>query len=196
MKVLAAICLLMCALVTGDELAELSELSELMDTRISDLDTFAFHNAGGGFPGNHLPGQGFPGQGFPGQGFPGQGFPGQGFPGQGFPGQGFPGQGFPGQGFPGQGFPGGSGSCKYWCRTPQQQAYCCDQGNNGGRFPGVRPGYCPPVRPACPPTRFGGPPITCAHDNDCASFSDKCCFDTCLEHHVCKPAQGFGFGKR
>ncbi|XP_068244081.1 RNA-binding protein 12-like [Palaemon carinicauda] len=192
MKFLCAICLLTTALVSGDEVT---------DTRTADLGSLLFHNSGGGFPVNALPGQGFPGQGFPGQGFPGQGFPGQGFPGQGFPGQGFPGQGFPGQGlpgqgFPGQGYPGASGTCKYWCRTPEGQAYCCDQGNNGGNFPIVRRGYCPPVRPLCPPTRFGGPPINCAHDNDCGNNSDKCCFDRCLEQHVCKPAQGIGFGKR
>nr|QIE09215.1 re-crustin [Rimicaris exoculata] len=161
----------------------------------------------------HYPGQGgvFPGQGggFPGQGggFPGQGggFPGQGggFPGQGggFPGQGggFPGQGggFPGQGggFPGQGggFPGGSSSCKYWCRTPENQAYCCENGNQAQRptpRPTIRPGICPPVRPQCPPTRFGGPPQTCSSDSSCTNnYTDKCCFDRCLEEHVCKPPQ-------
>lgn len=61
--------------------------------------------------------------------------------GGGFPGQGgghFPGQGghFPGQGghFPGQGgnYPGQT-SCTYWCRTPENQYYCCDRGNNQGQ---------------------------------------------------------------
>ncbi|XP_042892210.1 galectin-3-like [Penaeus japonicus] len=125
--------------------------------------------------------------------------------GGGFPGQGgghFPGQGghFPGQGghFPGQGgnYPGQT-SCTYWCRTPENQYYCCDRGNNQGQgnYPGTKPGYCPAVRDVCPPTRFGvNRPTPCAHDSQCIGFSDKCCFDRCLGEHVCKPASSY-FGR-
>ncbi|CAL4063316.1 unnamed protein product [Meganyctiphanes norvegica] len=104
---------------------------------------------------------------------------------------------FPGGagGYPGNG--GQSGSCKYWCKTPQNQYYCCEQpgqqiggGNPGGNV-GTKPGFCPPVRPKCPPTRFGGPPRQCSNDYSCGG-RDKCCFDTCLQHHTCKPVQGGG----
>ncbi|XP_076040758.1 uncharacterized protein LOC143025114 [Oratosquilla oratoria] len=77
-------------------------------------------------------------------------------------------------------------TCRYWCKTPEGQAYCCDIGN---RPPGpvtVKPGFCPPVRPVCPPVRsFPGPPITCSNDGSCGG-ADKCCFDRCLKEHVCK----------
>jgi len=109
----------------------------------------------------------------------------------------FPGQGggFPGQGggYPGQ--QGGSSSCRYWCRNPQNQYYCCEGQNQqiggGGGQVGTKPGSCPPVRPNCPPTRIFGPPRQCSNDYACTG-SDKCCFDTCLQHHTCKPAQGYG----
>merc|ERR1712014_478339 len=39
-----------------------------------------------------------------------------------------------------------SGSCRYWCRTPQGQAYCCEGGNEVASLPTVKPGQCPPVR--------------------------------------------------
>merc|ERR1712183_1027397 len=91
-------------------------------------------------------------------------------------------------------YPGGSsGSCRYWCRTPQGQAYCCEGGNQPAAPVGVKPGRCPPVRPNCPPVRnFGGPPQTCSNDYRCHG-NNKCCFDTCLQEHVCKPPTG-GFG--
>merc|ERR1719317_1173119 len=46
-----------------------------------------------------------------------------------------------------------SGSCRYWCRTPQGQSYCCESGQDLPSLPSVKPGQCPPVRPQCPPTR-------------------------------------------
>ncbi|CAL4102886.1 unnamed protein product, partial [Meganyctiphanes norvegica] len=58
----------------------------------------------------------------------------------------------------GGGFAGFSGSCRYWCRTPQGQAYCCEGGNQPVSRPNVKPGRCPPVRPQCPPTRGFRPP--------------------------------------
>ncbi|KAG7158892.1 putative crustin-like antimicrobial peptide 7 [Homarus americanus] len=77
-------------------------------------------------------------------------------------------------------------SCRYHCRGVNGY-YCCDD----------KPGYCPPVRPDCPPTRvFAGPQI-CINDSQCGG-SDKCCYDTCLQESVCKPIEGafFGPGRR
>ena len=84
-----------------------------------------------------------------------------------------------------------SSGCRYWCRTPQGQAYCCEGSNQQQSFVGVKPGQCPPVRPVCPPTRSFGPPRTCSNDGSCGGI-DKCCFDTCLQEHVCKPPYGVG----
>merc|ERR1719228_502502 len=86
-------------------------------------------------------------------------------------------------------------TCRYWCRNPQGQAYCCE---NVAQAPapvvGTKQGRCPPVRPSCPPTRFfGGPPRTCAHDGSYPGL-DKCCHDTCLGEAVCKPPYAGGFG--
>ncbi|CAL4178570.1 unnamed protein product, partial [Meganyctiphanes norvegica] len=86
----------------------------------------------------------------------------------------------------GSGGYGSSGSCRYWCRTPQGQAYCCEGGNEVASLPTVKPGQCPPVRPQCPPTRLGfRPPQQCSNDSRCPGV-EKCCFDTCLQHHTCK----------
>ncbi|XP_063602414.1 probable glycoprotein hormone G-protein coupled receptor [Penaeus indicus] len=133
------------------------------------------------FFGGGLSGGGFPGGG----GFGGGGFPGGG----GFGGGGFPGGG----GFGGGGFPGGGlqAQCRYWCRTPEGQAYCCEGAQQPQRPVGTKFGQCPPVRPTCPQTRFG-PPQTCSNDYNCAG-RDKCCFDRCLGEHVCKPPSSFGF---
>ncbi|KAK7071072.1 hypothetical protein SK128_015588 [Halocaridina rubra] len=92
------------------------------------------------------------------------------------------------------GIGGISQTCRYWCRTPQGQAYCCEDNNQPQGPVGVKPGYCPPVRPVCPPIRNFAPPLTCSNDYACSGY-DKCCFDTCLQEHVCKPpSQGFGGG--
>ncbi|XP_042888360.1 uncharacterized protein LOC122263801 [Penaeus japonicus] len=81
---------------------------------------------------------------------------------------------------------GGSKSCRYWCKTPQNQAYCCEDGNDPVSQPFVKPGKCPPVRPQCPPVRSGfRPPNQCSNDSRCPGY-EKCCYDTCLEHHTCK----------
>ncbi|XP_068230642.1 uncharacterized protein [Palaemon carinicauda] len=111
--------------------------------------------------------------------------------GGGFGGGGFGGGGFGGGGFGGGGFGGASGTCRYWCRTPQGQAYCCENNNRPQGPVGVKPGYCPPVRPVCPPVRNFAPPQTCSNDYRCGGI-DKCCYDTCLQEHVCKPPQGSG----
>ncbi|XP_076040381.1 uncharacterized protein LOC143024977 [Oratosquilla oratoria] len=81
---------------------------------------------------------------------------------------------------------GQGAKCRYWCKTPEGQFYCCE-GNNRPTGPvAVKPGFCPPVRPVCPPVRtFDGPPVICSNDGSCGG-ADKCCFDRCLEEHVCK----------
>jgi len=86
-----------------------------------------------------------------------------------------------------------SGSCRYWCRTPQGQSYCCESGQDLPTLPSVKPGQCPPVRPQCPPTRAGfRPPAQCSNDSRCPG-AEKCCFDTCLQHHTCKlPTSYYG----
>ena len=86
-----------------------------------------------------------------------------------------------------------SGSCRYWCRTPQGQSYCCESGQDLPSLPTVKPGQCPPVRPQCPPTRAGfRPPAQCSNDSRCPG-AEKCCFDTCLQHHTCKlPTSYYG----
>ena len=87
---------------------------------------------------------------------------------------------------------GGSSTCRYWCKNPQGQAYCCEGNNQPAGPVGTKSGYCPPVRPSCPPTRFfGGPPQTCSNDYSCPGI-DKCCHDTCLGEAVCKPPRGSG----
>ncbi|XP_068227550.1 elastin-like [Palaemon carinicauda] len=91
---------------------------------------------------------------------------------------------------------GSSQTCRRWCRTPEKQAYCCEQNHEPETLPIVKPGQCPPVRPQCPPVR-SGPPQTCSNDSKCFGV-DKCCFDRCLEEHVCKPPQnsgGFPYGR-
>ena len=83
-------------------------------------------------------------------------------------------------------------TCRYWCRTPQGQAYCCENINQQQSFVGVvKQGYCPPVRPVCPPVRSFQPPASCSNDGACGGY-DKCCFDTCLQQHICKPPLGLG----
>lgn len=92
------------------------------------------------------------------------------------------------------GNPGGfpvSGGCRFWCRTPKNQVYCCEDANAPQNPVGVKAGVCPAARPACPPTRSLGPPPPCSNDGSCVGV-DKCCYDTCLKEHTCKPPQGFG----
>merc|ERR1712198_704451 len=73
----------------------------------------------------------------------------------------------------GLGVGGSSGSCRYWCKTPQGQAYCCEGANEPIALPSVKPGRCPPVRPQCPPVRNFRPPTTCSNDSKCRG-SEKC----------------------
>ncbi|XP_076031027.1 uncharacterized protein LOC143019218 [Oratosquilla oratoria] len=85
-----------------------------------------------------------------------------------------------------------SSGCRYWCKTPEGAAYCCENVNQPAdpiATQIVKPGQCPPVRPVCP--RVFGPPITCSNDGACSGV-DKCCFDRCLGEHVCKAPLGYG----
>nr|QEQ76263.1 crustin 1 [Macrobrachium nipponense] len=86
-------------------------------------------------------------------------------------------------------------TCRYWCRTPApaNQVYCCEDISEPEGPVGVKIGSCPRVRPACPPVRSGGPPYPCSNDFKCFG-ADKCCYDVCLEEHVCKPQSFFNQG--
>ncbi|XP_042882164.1 keratin-associated protein 5-10-like isoform X6 [Penaeus japonicus] len=120
--------------------------------------------------------------------------------GGGIHGGGIHGGGIHGGGIHGGGIHGGSGiiggaistgpsDCRYWCKTPEGQAYCCETVYEPETPVGTKPLDCPQVRPTCPNVR-SGPPKTCSNDYKCAG-SDKCCFDRCLEEHVCKPPSFF-----
>ncbi|KAK7069148.1 hypothetical protein SK128_007988, partial [Halocaridina rubra] len=85
---------------------------------------------------------------------------------------------------------GVSATCRYWCRTPERQAYCCEGNDELEALPSVKPGQCPPVRPQCPPVRAYGAPTTCSNDSKCPG-KEKCCFDRCLEHNMCKLTIGY-----
>ncbi|XP_042857765.1 uncharacterized protein LOC122244036, partial [Penaeus japonicus] len=147
---------------------------------------FGLHGAGfqpGGF-GVHQPGFGVQ-TGFAGQpGFGGQPVIG----GQNFGGQGGP-VGSPGfLARPPVSLP--SNNCRLWCKGKYPgQFYCCEDSSKPVTIPVNKPGACPPTRPVCP--RFFTPPLvapqTCGDDSKCPGY-DKCCFDICLEEHVCKPA--------
>ena len=155
--------------------------------------------------------QGFGQQGFGQQGFGQQGFGQQGFGQQGFGQQGQQGfgqQGFGQQGFGQQGFGqqvsqhaatqyncaatasqgqfGINSVCKKFCKAPQQYWHgkyvCCDE----------RPAVCPPIRATCPRIQGQGP-VCCFVDSQCQIPTDKCCFDKCLGHKVCKSAGKQGF---
>ena len=52
----------------------------------------------------------------------------------------------------------------------------------------VRAGVCPPPQPYCVTQRnYASPPTECVSDHECSGV-DRCCYDTCLEHRVCKTA--------
>ncbi|XP_063602394.1 chaperone protein DnaJ-like [Penaeus indicus] len=126
----------------------------------------------GGFGGVH--GGGLFGGGFNGGGIHGSGIHGGGIHG--------------GSAIIGGGIANGPSQCRYWCKTPEGQAYCCETVHEPETPVGTKPLTCPQVRPTCP--RFHGPPTTCSNDYKCAGL-DKCCFDRCLGEHVCKPPSFF-----
>nr|XP_034188058.1 uncharacterized protein LOC117607916 [Osmia lignaria] len=46
--------------------------------------------------------------------------------------------------------------------------------------------HCPPLRTHCPRSYdWYMPPISCDEDEDCHEW-EKCCYDVCLEHKICK----------
>ncbi|XP_063615201.1 uncharacterized protein LOC134788256 [Penaeus indicus] len=81
--------------------------------------------------------------------------------------------------------------CRYWCRNPENQVYCCENTFEPEGPVGTKPLNCPIVRPTCPFNVRGLRPITCSNDYRCGGV-DKCCFDRCLQEHVCKPPSFFG----
>ncbi|XP_047501234.1 glycine-rich cell wall structural protein 2-like [Penaeus chinensis] len=156
------------------------------------------HGSSGGFGGGHgggsvsIVGGGFGGgYGGGGVGVVGGGAGGHGGAGVGIVGGGFGGHGGGSVGIIGGGSGGGYGggagsSCRAWCKNPQNQAYCCEDSSEPITIPVVKPGSCPPVRPQCPPVRSGyRPPNQCSNDSKCPGY-EKCCYDTCLQHHTCK----------
>ncbi|XP_037093966.1 uncharacterized protein LOC119113845 [Pollicipes pollicipes] len=79
-----------------------------------------------------------------------------------------------------------SADCRYWCRDPFGRFYCCQ---TAAAPPADHRGQCPPPRLVCPSsTTFLARPQPCASDKHCG-LSDKCCYDACLQQHVCKPAE-------
>merc|ERR1712121_549010 len=78
-----------------------------------------------------------------------------------------------------------SGSvCQFWCNRGGRYV-CCENSQQ------VHPGRCPVPRHQCPPVRAGFQgPRPCNLDIDCP-FQNKCCYDTCLNDRVCKPALYF-----
>ncbi|XP_037081493.1 uncharacterized protein LOC119102235 [Pollicipes pollicipes] len=86
-----------------------------------------------------------------------------------------------------------SRSCTYWCKTPTNRFYCCDDTPITHRPPVDQghQGTCPPVRPFCPRRSLQSVgPRPCRSDFQCGR-ADKCCYDVCLKQRVCKPAQFF-----
>ncbi|XP_076050994.1 uncharacterized protein LOC143031263 [Oratosquilla oratoria] len=80
---------------------------------------------------------------------------------------------------------GHGGGCMIWCRTPLGVPFCCKRPGQANPLPRVKAGICPPVPPVCPPTRSQGSSQPCTHDEKCRG-SEKCCYDTCSQEHVCK----------
>ncbi|PSN37315.1 hypothetical protein C0J52_21032 [Blattella germanica] len=84
--------------------------------------------------------------------------------------------------------------CRTWCMMPyvysweQLRYYCCDNQ--------VKDGNCPPIRSMCPVitalssrrTTTHLSPVVCQNDGNCAG-TDKCCYDVCIMHYTCKPAE-------
>ena len=72
-------------------------------------------------------------------------------------------------------------TCKKFCKAPQQyfggQYLCCDERTVG---------KCPAVRAQCPNHIRGLGPVCCFVDSQCKRPTEKCCYDTCLKHKVCK----------
>ncbi|XP_076048635.1 uncharacterized protein LOC143029686 [Oratosquilla oratoria] len=85
----------------------------------------------------------------------------------------------------------GEATCRYWCRAggDEERFYCCEDKYKPPGPVGVKRNFrCPPPPKAvCPPYPRFGRPATCSNDFNCFE-NDKCCWDECLEKHVCKPS--------
>nr|ABP88043.1 Pl-crustin 2 [Pacifastacus leniusculus] len=79
--------------------------------------------------------------------------------------------------------------CNYYCKKPEGpnkgSNYCCGPEYIPLKREEKHAGNCPPPLKEC--TRFPRPPQVCPHDGHCP-YNQKCCFDTCLDIHTCKPA--------
>ncbi|XP_027219667.1 uncharacterized protein [Penaeus vannamei] len=86
---------------------------------------------------------------------------------------------------------GDADGCRYYCRKwrpegEERPVYCCDDGTVSDPPPEAEhSGECPDIRRHC--LRSKRPPNVCPHDGFCPP-RQKCCFDTCLDHHACKLA--------
>ncbi|XP_068217652.1 uncharacterized protein [Palaemon carinicauda] len=84
--------------------------------------------------------------------------------------------------------------CVHWCTNPiTNSRYCCNDGTGIQHPIEDRPGRCPEHRPFCPRDGVTAGPALCAHDGYCSNLGSKCCWDTCLQHHTCKPARDIPF---
>jgi len=85
--------------------------------------------------------------------------------------------------------------CSFWCKNPKGQVYCCQEGVNTDPVH-THLGSCPTFREVCPAHAQSfdegasgarrPPSQVCAQDGQCRK-TEKCCYDSCLEHHACKP---------
>ncbi|XP_068217655.1 uncharacterized protein [Palaemon carinicauda] len=79
--------------------------------------------------------------------------------------------------------------CVHWCTNPiTNSKYCCNDGTGIQHPIEDRLGECPEHRQFCPRDGVTSGPALCAHDGYCSNPESKCCWDTCLQHHTCKPA--------
>lgn len=70
--------------------------------------------------------------------------------------------------------------CRYYCRTPEKEIYCCEDDMDPINRPSVKSGRCPALVPCQQPLLI----ILCSNDSRCPD-QDKCCFDPCLKRHAC-----------
>ncbi|KAK8724754.1 hypothetical protein OTU49_010904 [Cherax quadricarinatus] len=86
--------------------------------------------------------------------------------------------------------PGGGGGgrmigddqgCRYYCRRPGNDLYCCEDESDPFTRPALKLGICPAVGRQCSrdPVVIG-----CSNDSRCPG-QDKCCYDVCYQRHIC-----------
>nr|XP_045612308.1 perlwapin-like [Procambarus clarkii] len=78
---------------------------------------------------------------------------------------------------------GGNQGCRYFCRTPTNALYCCEDERSPINRPTVKPLLCPAVGTRCNPSSFA---IPCSNDGACPG-NNKCCYDVCRRRHICSP---------